>query len=77
MTTSKSRIEKNLQDNRQEYLQAKFLKIRDQRIDYYRAEIEREKSNIIESINQDFFIMASARIKRIESIQEKINNLLK
>lgn len=76
-TINNSRIEKTLQDNRQEYLQAKFLKVRDQRIEYYRDEIQREKANIIEAINQDFFIMAAARIKRIESLQESINNLYK
>ena len=76
-TIHTARTEKNLQDKRQEYLSAKFVTARNQRISHYKSEIEKEKANVIESINQNLFDMAAMRIRRIEELQERIHNLYK
>ncbi len=46
-----------------------------QRIEALNEEIKREKETIIACINQEYYAMAQNRIKGIEKMNERINDL--
>lgn len=72
---SDSRIEKNLQNGREEFVSNKKKQMNIERVSNLKVEIEREAAAAIDCIEHDFLSLAKTKIRRIEILKDKIRSI--